>query len=160
LFTIVSYKIFSIYLNNKKVRWGWSAVFSYIISFGFRCTIWSVNRIASTQSPKFNKMHVVALYSGLSSNHLLIYFYQIWLIVSESSSLIFIIKYCLSMFTTLMYENEILFRCYSLLGYSTQDLLGMNFNEFIHEDDRNKLTEAWSRGKKVVRFFYFVTKFF
>jgi len=102
LFTIVSYKIFSIYLNNKKVRWGWSAVFSYIISFGFRCTIWSVNRIASTQSPKFNKMHVVALYSELSSNHLLIYFYQIWLIVSESSSLSFIIKYFLPMFTTLI----------------------------------------------------------
>jgi PAS domain S-box-containing protein len=33
------------------------------------------------------------------------------------------------------------------LGYSSQDLLGMNLKDFIHEDDRNKVTEIWNRGK-------------
>jgi aryl hydrocarbon receptor nuclear translocator-like protein 1 len=35
--------------------------------------------------------------------------------------------------------------CYPLLGYSSQDLLGMNLKDFIHEDDRNKVTEIWNR---------------
>lgn len=34
---------------------------------------------------------------------------------------------------------------YSLLGYVSNDLLGKNFIEFIHEDDRNKLNEIWIR---------------
>ncbi|CAF0936841.1 unnamed protein product, partial [Adineta ricciae] len=36
-------------------------------------------------------------------------------------------------------------RCYSLLGYTTQDLLGMNFSSLIHEDDRNKVADVWNR---------------
>ncbi|CAF3626405.1 unnamed protein product [Adineta steineri] len=35
--------------------------------------------------------------------------------------------------------------CYSLLGYTSQDLLGTNFIDFIHEDDRSKLNEIWNR---------------
>ncbi|UJR25520.1 hypothetical protein I4U23_006866 [Adineta vaga] len=35
--------------------------------------------------------------------------------------------------------------CYSLLGYTSQDLLGMNFYTFVHEDDRNKLADVWDR---------------
>ncbi|CAF2747004.1 unnamed protein product [Rotaria sp. Silwood2] len=35
--------------------------------------------------------------------------------------------------------------CHSLMGYLSQDLLGMNFKEFIHEDDRNKINELWNR---------------
>lgn len=40
------------------------------------------------------------------------------------------------------------YRCYSLLGYLSQDLLGMNLKDFVHEDDRNKVTDIWNRGKK------------
>lgn len=35
--------------------------------------------------------------------------------------------------------------CYSLLGYLSQDLLGMNLKDFIHEDDRAKVIETWTR---------------
>ncbi|CAF0918315.1 unnamed protein product [Adineta ricciae] len=35
--------------------------------------------------------------------------------------------------------------CYPLLGYTTQDLLGMNFSSLIHEDDRNKVADIWNR---------------
>lgn len=38
-------------------------------------------------------------------------------------------------------------RSYSLLGYVSNDLLGKNFIDFIHEDDRSKLNEIWIRGK-------------
>ena len=48
-----------------------------------------------------------------------------------------------------------LFRCYSVFGYLPQDLLGMNFKEFVHEDDRNKLTEIWNRSKKKEHSFNF-----
>jgi len=41
-----------------------------------------------------------------------------------------------------------MFRCYPLLGYLSQDLLGMSLKDFIHEDDRNKVNEIWNRGKK------------
>lgn len=40
-----------------------------------------------------------------------------------------------------------LFRCYSLLGYLSHELLGMNFHDFVHEDDRNKLMDVWIRGE-------------
>jgi len=35
--------------------------------------------------------------------------------------------------------------CYSLLGYLSQDLIGMNLKDFIHEDDRAKVIETWTR---------------
>ncbi|CAF3317348.1 unnamed protein product [Rotaria socialis] len=35
--------------------------------------------------------------------------------------------------------------CYSLLGYLSQDLLGMNLTDFIHEEDRNKINDTWNR---------------
>jgi len=35
--------------------------------------------------------------------------------------------------------------CYSLLGYLSQDLLGMNLKDFVHDDDRNKVIETWNR---------------
>ncbi|CAF3353091.1 unnamed protein product [Rotaria sp. Silwood1] len=35
--------------------------------------------------------------------------------------------------------------CHSLLGYLSQELLGMNLGDFIHEDDRNKINELWNR---------------
>ncbi|CAF0899729.1 unnamed protein product [Rotaria sordida] len=34
---------------------------------------------------------------------------------------------------------------YSLLGYLSQDLLGMNLKDFVHEDDRHKISDLWSR---------------
>jgi hypothetical protein len=36
------------------------------------------------------------------------------------------------------------------LGYLSQDLLGMNLKDFIHEDDRNKVAEIWNRGKNEI----------
>lgn len=42
-----------------------------------------------------------------------------------------------------------LFRCQSVLGYLSQELIGTNFNDFIHEDDRNELTDLWNRGKNL-----------
>jgi hypothetical protein len=41
------------------------------------------------------------------------------------------------------------YRCYPLLGYLSQDLLGMNLKDFVHEDDRNKVTDIWNRGTKL-----------
>lgn len=39
-----------------------------------------------------------------------------------------------------------LFRSYPLLGYLSQDLLGSNFKDFIHEDDRNRMSDLWNRS--------------
>jgi hypothetical protein len=38
------------------------------------------------------------------------------------------------------------FRCYSLFGYLTHELLGMNFDDFIHDDDQAKLKNIWNRS--------------
>ncbi|CAF1253602.1 unnamed protein product [Rotaria magnacalcarata] len=35
--------------------------------------------------------------------------------------------------------------CYSLVGYLSQDLLGMNLTDFIHEEDRNNISDTWNR---------------
>ena len=40
------------------------------------------------------------------------------------------------------------FRCYPLLGYLTQDLLGLCLKDFIHEDDRNRIWDLWNRGNE------------
>ena len=39
-----------------------------------------------------------------------------------------------------------LFRSYPLLGYLSQDLLGLNLKDFIHEDDRNRIMDLWNRS--------------
>ena len=46
------------------------------------------------------------------------------------------------------FTSRCIFRCHSALGYLSQELIGTNFYDFIHEDDRSRFTDTWNRGKK------------